>query len=234
MDLEKLAKKVLEISSSASKAVMAVYDSGDINQENKDDGSPLTEADLNSNRIICDGLKGIQLDMPILSEEHSVEAELSINTFWLVDPLDGTKEFIRKNGEFTVNIVDERGITNRDPIPYSIEIISDIDLFVENVTSDFVVITGSNGKSTVTELLSLMCKKAKIKASAGANLGRPALDLLNDKVDLYILELSSFHLHRCQQLPAKVALLLNISNDHLDWHDGEINYHQSKYRIYKD
>lgn len=136
-------------------------------------------------------------------------------------------------------IVVSPGLSDKEPLiqkvqQLGIEIISDIDLFVENVTSDFVVITGSNGKSTVTELLSLMCKKAKIKASAGANLGRPALDLLNDKVDLYLLELSSFHLHRCQQLPAKVALLLNISNDHLDWHDGEINYHQSKYRIYKE
>ena len=131
------------------------------------------------------------------------------------------------------------GLSDKEPLiqkarQIDIEIISDIDLFVENVTSDFVVITGSNGKSTVTELLSLMCKKAKIKASAGANLGRPALDLLNDKADLYLLELSSFHLHRCQQLPAKVALLLNISNDHLDWHDGEINYHQAKYRIFKE
>lgn len=115
-----------------------------------------------------------------------------------------------------------------------IEIISDIDLFVENVTKDFVVITGSNGKSTVTELLSLMCKKSNIKVSAGANLGRPALDLLNDDADLYLLELSSFHLHRCQKLPAKVAALLNISNDHLDWHDSEKNYHQAKYRIYKE
>ncbi|MDG2060702.1 MAG: 3'(2'),5'-bisphosphate nucleotidase CysQ [SAR86 cluster bacterium] len=113
MDLEKLAKKVLEISSSASKAVMAVYDSGDINQENKDDGSPLTEADLNSNRIICDGLKGIQLDIPILSEEQSVEADLSINTFWLVDPLDGTKEFLNRNGEFSVNIA---LISNNSPV----------------------------------------------------------------------------------------------------------------------
>ena len=131
------------------------------------------------------------------------------------------------------------GLSDKEPLiqkalQLGIKIISDIDLFVESVTKDFVVITGSNGKSTVTELLSLMCKKSNIKVSAGANLGRPALDLLKDNADLYLLELSSFHLHRCQKLPAKVAVLLNISNDHLDWHGSEKNYHQAKYRIYKE
>ena len=131
------------------------------------------------------------------------------------------------------------GLSDKEPLiqkalQLGIKIISDIDLFVENVTKDFVVVTGSNGKSTVTELLSLMCKKSNIKVSAGANLGRPALELLKDNADLYLLELSSFHLHRCQKLPAKVAVLLNISNDHLDWHGSEKNYHQAKYRIYKE
>jgi UDP-N-acetylmuramoylalanine--D-glutamate ligase len=76
--------------------------------------------------------------------------------------------------------------------------------------------------------------KAKIEAVAGANLGKPALDLLSENIDIYLLELSSFHLARCNHLPAKVAALLNISSDHIDWHGSEESYYQAKYRIYRE
>ncbi|MFP4379588.1 MAG: 3'(2'),5'-bisphosphate nucleotidase CysQ [Candidatus Sumerlaeia bacterium] len=89
----------------AGRAIMEVYE-GTIEVENKADGSPLTEADLRSHRIICDALdKGS--DYPVLSEESKGVAYADRKDwplFWLVDPLDGTKEFIKRNGEFTVNI----------------------------------------------------------------------------------------------------------------------------------
>jgi 3'(2'), 5'-bisphosphate nucleotidase len=113
MDLEKLSQKILEISSLASKAIMSIYDKEDINIVNKEDGSPVTEADLQSNSIIYQGLTDIELNIPILSEEQKTEVDLSIDTFWLVDPLDGTKEFINRNGEFTVNIA---LIHNKTPV----------------------------------------------------------------------------------------------------------------------
>jgi len=113
MDLEKLSQKILEISSLASKAIMSIYDKEDINIVNKEDGSPVTEADLQSNSIICQGLTDIELNIPILSEEKKTEVDSSIDTFWLVDPLDGTKEFINRNGEFTVNIA---LIHNKTPV----------------------------------------------------------------------------------------------------------------------
>jgi UDP-N-acetylmuramoylalanine--D-glutamate ligase len=95
--------------------------------------------------------------------------------------------------------------------------------------------TGSNGKSTVTTLLYHMCVADGREALAGGNLGEPALDLLGQETpDIYVLELSSFQLHRTQNLPAKVAVLLNVSPDHLDWHADENEYRQSKYRVYKD
>ena len=136
-------------------------------------------------------------------------------------------------------IVASPGINDDHPIiklaiQRNIQILSDIDLFVRSTKKDFIAITGSNGKSTVTELVCFICNNGNLKASAGGNLGRPALDLLDDKVDINILELSSFHLHRCKYLPAKVAVLLNISKDHLDWHGSEENYRNSKYRILKD
>src|SRR5690606_40581498 len=86
----------------------------------------------------------------------------------------------------------------------------------------FVAVTGSNGKSTVTTLIALMFEAAGRRALAGANLGRPALDLLAEpEPEVYVLELSSFQLMRTRHLPAAVSLLLNVTPDHLDWHASE-------------
>ena len=115
------------------------------------------------------------------------------------------------------------------------EVVSDIELFAREAQAPFVAITGSNGKSTVTTLLYHMCRAAGREALAGGNLGEPALDLLDQAVpDIYVLELSSFQLQRTASLPAAVAVLLNISPDHLDWHADEDEYRQSKYRIYRE
>jgi UDP-N-acetylmuramoylalanine--D-glutamate ligase len=87
----------------------------------------------------------------------------------------------------------------------------------------------------VTTLLYHMCRAAGRSALAGGNLGEPALDLLaEDEPDFYVLELSSFQLQRTQTLPAKVAVLLNVTPDHLDWHASEEEYRESKYRIFRE
>lgn len=123
----------------------------------------------------------------------------------------------------------------RSAIRKKIEIVSDIELFAREATAPFVAVTGSNGKSTVTTLLYQMCRADGRKVLAGGNLGEPALDLLNEEVpELYVLELSSFQLHRTQKLPAKVAVLLNVSPDHLDWHADEAEYQGAKYRVYRE
>jgi len=115
-----------------------------------------------------------------------------------------------------------------------LEVISDIELFARDAKAPFVAISGSNGKSTVTTLLFHMCRADGRKALAGGNLGKPALDLLaEDDPDIYVLELSSFQLQRTETLPAEVAVLLNVSPDHLDWHADEAEYRKSKYRIYR-
>jgi len=116
-----------------------------------------------------------------------------------------------------------------------LEVISDIEIFAREAEAPFVAITGSNGKSTVTTLLYHMCRAADRKVLAGGNLGEPALDLLKeDTPDVYVLELSSFQLQRTKTLPAEVAVLLNVSPDHLDWHADENEYRQSKYRVYRE
>jgi len=116
-----------------------------------------------------------------------------------------------------------------------LEVISDIEIFAREAKAPFVAITGSNGKSTVTMLLFHMCRAADRKVLAGGNLGEPALDLLDQETpDVYVLELSSFQLQRTETLPAEVAVLLNVSPDHLDWHTDENEYRQSKYRVYRE
>ena len=90
----------------ASDEIMQIYNSDSFDQEEKSDGSPLTKADKKSNEIILNSLEKISKDISIISEETFSEDLIKSldQTYWLVDPLDGTKEFINKTGEFTVNI----------------------------------------------------------------------------------------------------------------------------------
>ncbi|MDJ0813120.1 MAG: UDP-N-acetylmuramoyl-L-alanine--D-glutamate ligase [Woeseiaceae bacterium] len=116
-----------------------------------------------------------------------------------------------------------------------VEVVSDIELFAREAKQSYCAITGSNGKSTVTTLLYHMGRADGRKVLAGGNLGEPALDLLDaEEPELYVLELSSFHLQRIDNLPADVAVLLNVSADHLDWHASEEEYRKAKYRIYRE
>lgn len=98
---------IIRLSRDAGAAIMQVYDSGKrLEMNRKQDGSPVTAADLASHRIIAAGLQALAPDIPLLSEEDPPKWSVRQHwrRFWLVDPLDGTKEFLRRNGEFTVNI----------------------------------------------------------------------------------------------------------------------------------
>ncbi|MCK5905756.1 MAG: UDP-N-acetylmuramoyl-L-alanine--D-glutamate ligase [Gammaproteobacteria bacterium] len=113
------------------------------------------------------------------------------------------------------------------------EIVGDIELFVRNVHQPVVAITGSNGKTTVTLLLSLMAEKSGKRALTGGNVGIPVLQLLDqEQADLYILELSSFQLETTYSMNAVAAVILNVSEDHLDRYDGFDSYVAAKARIY--
>jgi 3'(2'), 5'-bisphosphate nucleotidase len=105
-DLAALTEALKPIVESAGEAIMKVYD-GAFAVQRKDDNSPLTLADLESQRVIIEGLKTITPDIPILSEESAAAPwgeRQRWRELWIVDPLDGTREFVKRNGEFTVNI----------------------------------------------------------------------------------------------------------------------------------
>ena len=108
MDTSKLLEPVTTLARQAGDGILSIYNTRNGTEfENKVDGSPLTKADLLAHEILVRGLKKLSLDIPILSEEDALP-DFSIRTtwksYWIIDPLDGTKEFINRTDEFTVNV----------------------------------------------------------------------------------------------------------------------------------
>jgi UDP-N-acetylmuramoylalanine--D-glutamate ligase len=114
-----------------------------------------------------------------------------------------------------------------------VKLSGDIELFARYAKAPIIAITGSNAKSTVTTLVGEMAAAAGKRVAVGGNLGTPALDLLNDDVELYVMELSSFQLETTDQLGAEVATVLNISEDHMDRYSGLPAYHLAKHRVFR-
>lgn len=115
-----------------------------------------------------------------------------------------------------------------------IEIVGDIELFCREITAPVIAITGSNGKSTVTQMVGEMAKFAGINTVVAGNIGQPVLTCLEPNVQLYVLELSSFQLETTYSLTPLVATVLNVSEDHLDRYPGGIEeYRTAKLRIYQ-
>ncbi|MDE8034346.1 UDP-N-acetylmuramoyl-L-alanine--D-glutamate ligase [Actinobacillus equuli subsp. equuli] len=114
-----------------------------------------------------------------------------------------------------------------------VEVVGDIELFVREAKAPIIAITGANGKSTVTTLVTEMAKQAGIKVGMGGNIGVPVLSLLNDEYELFVLELSSFQLETTSSLKAVAATILNISEDHMDRYNNSVEeYRLAKLRIY--
>ena len=114
-----------------------------------------------------------------------------------------------------------------------VKLSGDIELFARNAKAPIIAISGSNAKSTVTTLVGEMAAAAGKRVAVGGNLGTPALDLLSDDVELYVMELSSFQLETTDQLGAEVATVLNISEDHMDRYSGLPAYHLAKHRVFR-
>ena len=118
-------------------------------------------------------------------------------------------------------------IKNRD------KIITDLDLFyILNPKIQSIVVTGSNGKSTTCKIIETVLKKNNIKVKLGGNIGKPVLDLVVKKDSTIIIEASSFQLEYSQFIRPSYAMILNITNDHLDWHITMKNYTSSKFMIF--
>ena len=101
-----LIESLLDLMSKSSKVIMEVYEKADCDVGIKDDDTPVTKADLAANTVLTDGLKKLFPEIPTVSEEDKLSLNIpkTNKVFWLIDPLDGTKEFIKKNDEFTCNL----------------------------------------------------------------------------------------------------------------------------------
>ncbi len=115
------------------------------------------------------------------------------------------------------------------------KIITDIDLiFLLKKFFKSVVVTGTNGKSTTCKILAHILKKNKYKILLGGNIGTPVLNLKPKKENFLIVEASSFQLAHSKFINPDYAFLLNITNDHLDWHGSMKNYFNSKFKIFEN
>jgi len=136
-------------------------------------------------------------------------------------------------------IIVSPGVSVQEPlvaaaIARGVPVIGDIELFARVVTKPVVAITGSNGKSTVTQLVGDMIAAAQRHVAVGGNIGTPALDLLGQgAVDFYVLELSSFQLETTHSLNVAAAVCLNVTPDHLDRYHGMDEYRAAKLRIFR-
>lgn len=115
---------------------------------------------------------------------------------------------------------------------HGLPIIGEIEIFAHYAKAPIIGITGSNGKSTVTTLVGDIAREAGLNVAVGGNIGEPALNLLSDDIDVYVLELSSFQLESVYSLSCEVAVLLNISVDHMDRYDAWDDYLAAKQRIF--
>lgn len=147
-----------------------------------------------------------------------------------------TGEFKQDLFETAMTLIVSPGIPVQQPLIAAAQargasIMGDIELFARVARAPIVAITGSNGKSTVTTLFAEMVKQANRQVRVGGNLGVPALELLDDAAELYVLELSSFQLETTDSLDAAVSVVLNISEDHMDRYSDLQAYVDAKAKI---
>ena len=158
-----------------------------------------------------------------------------------------SKEFPKTNfflGEFNSETFKEfdlvilsPGVSPNQPVicdlkSQGVEIIGDLELFLNVANAPIVAITGSNGKSTVTTMVGEMAQSSGLNVAVGGNLGSPMLDLLSDDRDLYVIELSSFQLELIEDMKGAIACMLNVSADHMDRYDNLKEYIAAKHRIF--
>ncbi|TDF39348.1 UDP-N-acetylmuramoyl-L-alanine--D-glutamate ligase [Alteromonadaceae bacterium M269] len=122
----------------------------------------------------------------------------------------------------------------QEAVAANIEVIGDIELFARVNKTPVIAITGSNGKSTVTSLVSMMVEADGKKVITGGNIGQPILDMVDEQADVAVLELSSFQLESTYSLEPAVATVLNVTDDHLDRYDSFAHYQETKLSIYKN
>jgi len=114
----------------------------------------------------------------------------------------------------------------------AIRVVSEVELALERLNCPLVAVTGTNGKTTVTELVAAMARADGMHVVAAGNIGRPLTDIVDEEWDAVVVEMSSFQLHTTDSLAPVAAIVLNVAPDHLDWHGTMDHYRAAKAKIF--
>jgi len=201
-----LVKQVIKIAREAGAAIQEIYEgSAGMKIEKKADDSPLTFADRTANKIICDALEKLPVRYPIISEENKAipyEERKNFDYCWLVDPLDGTKEFIKRNGEFTVNIA----LIHQQQIVLGVVYASDRDEMYWAVKDEgaFQVIDGENVRLSAQDFtmkdegLKIVCSRSHLNEGTQAfvdQLVNPELVATGSSLKFLIIAAGKAHVY---------------------------------------
>ncbi len=201
-----LVKHVIEIAREAGAAIQEIYEkSAGIAIERKSDNSPLTIADRTANKIICDALEKLPVQYPIISEENKAipyQERKNFDYCWLVDPLDGTKEFIKRNGEFTVNIA----LIHQQQIVLGVVYASDRDEMYWAVKGEgaYQVVDGQNIKLSAKDFtmkddgLKVVCSRSHLNEGTQAfvdDLTNPELVATGSSLKFLIIAAGQAHVY---------------------------------------
>ena len=116
-------------------------------------------------------------------------------------------------------------------VKQGIPILTDLDIFCAFNNSKKIIVTGTNGKTTVTTLIDKVLSASGTNSIIGGNVFPPILDLINKKADIFVIEASSFQLHYSNNIHTDISVILNITEDHLDWHSSIDQYQKAKLKL---
>ena len=146
-------------------------------------------------------------------------------------------DLLKEIGEIIVSpgITQDNKIISR-ALSLNIPVITDFDIFFSESKSKIILVTGTNGKSTVVEMLEMILKLRhnKLSICAAGNIGLPVLDLLDKDPEISILEISSFQLSLTRNIRSNISVLLNVDEDHLDWHKSFHEYKKAKKKVFEN
>jgi len=206
MNHVELVQEVIIIARKAGEAIQKIYSASEgIEIEKKADDSPLTIADRTANKIICDGLDDLSVQYPIISEENKEIPYAERKGFeycWLVDPLDGTKEFIKRNGEFTVNIA----LIYRERIIMGVVYASDLDEMYWAIEGKgaFQVVDGKNQRLEAKDFtmkdsgLKVVCSRSHLNEETQSfvnQLSNPELVATGSSLKFIIIAAGNAHVY---------------------------------------
>lgn len=169
------------------------------------------------------------------AKDDDLQKIKELNSLGIAVEMGANKEITIQNADY---VITSPGIPPHAPI-YDIikkhkkETFSEIEVAFDSTTTPFVAITGTNGKTTTTMLISHILKTAGYNAPACGNVGVPPCSLMNEKTDYFVTELSSYQIATSPRFKAQIACFLNYSDDHISWHGGLENYFNAKASLFE-